>query len=694
MSINSSNIEQSIYCLAYRCLNNNPLDCNYLQQTLTTSLGAKFCSKCAFPLPLSPEVTLRGQRGTYQITQFIGKRGNGRLYVGKQNNDNQKIIIKEYLLPNRCFSNLEDVQHRQETFIRITNIKANDGRERDFRLILPWEGIADLETKRCYIITKTEIANLPSMRKYLQNNTTITPETVKKFLDQVLQTLEFLHQHKFQFSSGQVKQGLTHGALNLDNLLIDSQNFFIYLTDLYLWESLFDPSNSEIEKTPSDDLKALGEIASYLLSNQVTNQQDEQKIYTPLNNFIRHLLGEKSPFISATQAREALRQLPSPQSEVTTGSTSNNKPDSSVKSRWWLSVGIPLLLLLGILSAWFLLRRSSETTVKSKLLTCCIRDISKVPTGNFTYTTDSSGNYAIASKLFFAKTESLAEQIEKKRPGLSLVNVPTIVKSEEEAIAQIKLEKANFAVIGQSKAVQLVGEFSTQAIAYDGIAIFVPFSYKKRDKSLPQALSGQISIEQLKQIYTGKIKNWQEIGGSNLMIDLYIPQDALAIKIFQERVLQNDQESIAIFEELRKTGKIKQEETGNTIRILQTNFEDQKTGGISFGFYSKIFGQCGNYPLALQIAGKTVQPLIDVNNQPITPNIDLCKKGSYKLAQDLLRSTTTGYQLSFPLVVLYPNISLAEDKYQIGRKFAEIMQTKEVQQMLSEINLIPLQPLK
>lgn len=75
---------------------------------------------------------------------------------------------------------------------------------------------------------------------------------VKLVLDQVLQTLEFLHQQKFALPMGQVQTGLVHGNLNLNSLVVikgKEPEFgtrdFIYLCDLSLWEQLFEPFQTE-----------------------------------------------------------------------------------------------------------------------------------------------------------------------------------------------------------------------------------------------------------------------------------------------------------------------------------------------------------------------------------------------------------------------------------------------------------------
>jgi hypothetical protein len=56
------------------------------------------------------------------------------LYAGEQVSDRQPVVIKEYLLPNRCF-NSEETQHRQEMFLRVAGVSPADGKVQDFRLV-------------------------------------------------------------------------------------------------------------------------------------------------------------------------------------------------------------------------------------------------------------------------------------------------------------------------------------------------------------------------------------------------------------------------------------------------------------------------------------------------------------------------------------------------------------------------------
>ena len=217
-----------------RCDRNNPLGCDRPLETLKQTPNAKFCSKCGFPAQLPENKEIRGRRGIYQIKRFLGRQENGRIYTAVQQNTGQQIVIKEYLLPRRCFKELER-QQKKEIFERVVNFQVAATIPSDFRLIIPKEGISDRNQERCYLIAPSNLAALPNLKAYLAQQGRMDEEQVIKLLDQVLQSLDFLHSQKWKFTSGDIKQGLVHGRLSLDNLLISQTEvgFLVYLWDLY-----------------------------------------------------------------------------------------------------------------------------------------------------------------------------------------------------------------------------------------------------------------------------------------------------------------------------------------------------------------------------------------------------------------------------------------------------------------------------
>ncbi len=139
------------------------------------------------------------------------------------------------------------------------------------------------------------------------------------------------------------------------------------------------------------------------------------------------------------------------------------------------------------------------------------------------------------------------------------------------------------------------------------------FSYEQRDRALPRYLQGKITFKQLQQLYTGQITNWKQLGGPDKRVRLYIPASAEAVRIFEQRVLQNEQ-LIAEFRKLIQSEprsesswiqppltsqKIIQLPTLPTRRQVLQDFENEQMGAIGFWPLSLVFGQCSVYFLAL-----------------------------------------------------------------------------------------------
>lgn len=706
------------FYLAYSCQQGNPLNCDQLQlqQIAQKSLEIKYCQECGFPSLLREKAEIRGNRGRYRVENLLTCRGLGRLYKGIQISDNQRVVIKEYLLPERYF-NPEETTARKQAFVRLGGISSADGRVQDFRLSHPWEAIADANEERCYLVTKGKFDLYLTLGEYLARHGAMTESAVRQILNQVLQTLEFLHGQKYRFPSGQVQSGLAHGNLSLSSLLIDEQQFFIYVCDLALWERLFDPSTTEIiNYSPSQDLIALGYVGFYLLAGLTYSSVDRQpldpkneqqwpSVNFTMKEFLLRLMGFSIPFESAEAARQALLKLP-PEAPiagiVVQGVSDEEKQVKKTRPLFlFLLLGTLGLMLLGIL-LWFLVPKANEpTTASNELPLRYIKDVSAIPSGNFTYTGEQKGRWTDlqSQKNLVAQNKTLPEELTTKQPKLQLIYQPE--SSNNQAFEKVISGEKEFAVTSLVNPVPL--ELESKEFAYDGLVVVVAFSYSQRENSLPAALKGQITFEQLQKLYTGEITNWQDLGGPDLPVKLYMPDDTEAARIFEQRVLK-DNDKINTFRNLQK----KEDQAAlvtsswigivtrvaNSREMLQRVIQDfekadskQQIGAITFSRLSQVFGQCSVYPLALIEAGSNpVQPLIQDNGKPVSPTTDLCNdKGSYHPNFQVFKDRS--YPLSYPLAVVYPRDN---SRPAVGSKFADMLRTQEGQQLLSKTGLVPL----
>ncbi len=691
----------------YPCSYNSPLNCDRPFQTAQQIKGAKFCLECGFLATLPQEAEIKGSQGTYQIVSYSGVRGLGRLYSGIQVKDKQPVIIKEYLLPNRSFNENETIK-RKESFKRVGTVSLADSRIQNFRLVETKEAIADDKGERCYLIAKG-IDSSQTLNQYIIEQGAMTAPQVREVLNQGLQTLQFLHTQKLRFPSNQIQLGLTHGNINLDSTLIkveNQQKFSIYFCDLAIWENLFIPPiiAQPTPARPEQDLQSLGMVAFYLwvgktnnlASNQPLDPRDHQQwpdTDDRLKQFIYRLIGWETPFESAEAARQALLQLPKEDG-------ANNSARSSAAGEMEKRLPMALILLLGLLvflllggGIWslflFFNKKTTPPSIDPKWskLVRNFSEVPNVPSGNFTYTgeKDSTWSYILTQPVdngrladFLARPKADATAIYNYQSVLS-VDVNNPIKSIEE----VQTGKKDFAIT--SLVNNITSKLEKKEVAYDGLIVFVAFN--KRDSNLANALGGQISLEQLRQIYTGKITNWQQINSklpNPLEIKPFAPTEPEAISKFQEIVLQNDPQDKALF--AAKVTKLDTTKTQNQIR--SEILEGRATGIISFGIISKTWKQCTGYPLAIANGNKPAsQPLFQRRDRrSINPSDDLCQHDDYYVDVTTFQS----YPLGYPIFVVYPQDS---NRLPGGSTFAQMLTTRQGQCLLSKVGLVALQPM-
>ncbi|MBD2211953.1 substrate-binding domain-containing protein [Calothrix sp. FACHB-156] len=681
----------------YFCSRNAPLSCDRLQQTTKEFPKAKFCLECGFPALLPEKAEIKGSRGSYQVTRLVGSRGTGRLYLGIQLSNNQPVVIKEYLLPDGCF-NQEETRQRQDTFMRVAGVSPADGKVQDFRLISPWDAIADPLVERCYTVTLGNLEAAQTLSEYLTQKGAMTADQVRQVLNQALQTLQFLHTQKLRLPSGQIQKGLVHGNLNLNSLLIvqnHQQYSTIYLCDLALWEGLFVPPSifQTVIPTCTQDLEDLGRVAFSLWTGRAEfiDPRDEQQwpnSDSELKQFIYRLMGIEIPFESAEAARQALLQLTQENQALssTTVFTPEQK-DKGFRRLIFLFLGIFTLLMFGGGILYFLMRSSEmpeDATSEFYHLVPAFSDVNGVPSGDFTYTGENDGTWTNILKFHPTIQSSLGDLLTHPKPDVNAQFnyqpvTSTNIQTASQPLEEIINNKAQFAITSLFN--NVTNNFNDKIVAYDGLLVYVAFS--KKDQNLPKALNGQISLEQLRQIYTGQINNWQQLGGPNLPIKAYAPTEPEAVRLFQKIVLKDDPQQIALYQ-----AKVTTQTTEQTQQQIITAFDTGQAGIISYGILSKTWNQCAGYPLALVDANKPAsQALFRLNGLPISPSDNICDKNN-RLDVQTFRSGS--YPLGYPLVVVYPKDN---SLLPAGSKFAEMLKTRQGQCLLDKAGVVPLKPI-
>lgn len=678
------------------------------------------------PLKIGKEIN--GNRGKYQIKEFLDKFTQDSLadrqaryfYEAIELPDSNPIIIEEFLFPlpenernKQKRAEIEQkIKYIQYNFERISGLILADGRTQDFRLITPDEAIFDYEERRYYLVFKNTFYCGHSLGYYIRQNGAMSNVEVYQVLSQVLQSLQFLHTQKFLLPSGSEYEKKYHGNLSLDSLVIvpSLQGFLIYLRDLSLWEHQYTEDTFNFEGSPEKDIQDLGRIGLYLLAGKKANDTNDLKLPSTVNGELKEFLLKliSNEFTSAEKARQNLPNLQNLARESKSDEDDQEDEKESniaINFQTWqllllVSCGI-LLLFIGIF--WLLNSNKGRQDNKNQTLKS-LEKIVAVPQGKFVYTSpkepDGIWRYVLITEKLLPGGKSLERNLERLLPSVQLdYSKPTKLDN----ITRLKNGEIDFAIstiVDKNKN----SELGYEEFAYDGLAVFVAFSKEGRQDSLPTALAGKITVEQLQKIYTGKITNWRDVPGINgpdLKIKLYISRNAEAVEHFEQRVLKTE-ENISRFRRLltakekNDVPKVSRLETFQTFRSIIQDFENVdsnnvRIGGIGFDSLSKAYGQCSIYPLALQDGNKdVVSPLIQLNGKPINPQeTDLCNKSSY--VPNSRQFINQSYPLAYPLSVVYLRDNRQEPK---GKKFGEVLQSKEVQCLLKHSGLVTLQPLK
>ncbi len=738
----------------YLCDQGNPLSCSLLESQSSVVNDKRSertsCDRCQFPGYLPEQAQVGGKQGTYQIGRRLGQRGLGRLYEGINLRSEAPVVIKEYLLPRRYFNPTEQRQY-QEAFQNIAGIALADGRVQDLRAVIPLEAIAEPTGEKCYLITP-EVDRSLTLNRYCAQWGALSNQTVADILSQVLQTLMCLHGQKFTFPAGQTRTGIIHGNIGLDNLLWvertsgENPQGFVYLTDFSLWEKLFDPSFVDRGQWDAQqDLSALGEVAFLLLNGTVINdtvingtvindtvtkslhrgnQENSHQLLNPrldndwpensdpsLKSFILRLIGIESPFVSAEAARAALLKLP-PMPVV--NRYEMRSPEVLPAKRDWYQRGLlPLIAMMALLMlggvGWLLWRSQRPIYADTPLPPCCLDTVAAVPTGEYVNISPQSAYWYPLFRTSSEKSTTrltLFDQIEARYPDLALKNKAT--PSVESAISAIQSGQADFAIVPlPSDANPLPADISATIIAYDSLVPVVAFNYPDRMKGLPDSLKGEITLDDLKRIYTGEINHWQQISSANLSLRRYALNDPTLASIFEQRVILSERDLTEDRSKAVSTGeadafdsrKNRSEsddsfspnrflsraapETLSTIAMMRSilqDFENRATGSIGIAPLSQVAGQCSVYPLAIAVKGQRtpVSPLVFEDGKAVKPKSDLCdRKGSYHPNAEAIRSGE--YPLAYPLAVIYPFDNSRSD---VGKKIADLLLTQESQAQL------------
>lgn len=197
-------------------------------------------------------------------------------------------------------------------------------------------------------------------------------------------------------------------------------------------------------------------------------------------------------------------------------------------------------------------------------------------------------------------------------------------------------------------------------VAIDGIAIAV-------HPDLP--VSG-LTITQLKDIYTGKIRNWRQVGGPNLAIIPYSrrKEDGGTVEFFIDQVLEKA-------------------DFGSNIQYIYSTTSalrkvSQNLGGIYYASAPEVVPQCGIKTLPL---GKSENKLVAPYQEPSIPSSQ-CPQKRNQLNE--LAFQKGEYPITRRLfVIIKQNGQLDE---QAGEAYADLLLTDQGQELIEKAGFVPL----
>ncbi|MDJ0696788.1 PstS family phosphate ABC transporter substrate-binding protein [Mastigocoleus sp. MO_188.B34] len=203
-------------------------------------------------------------------------------------------------------------------------------------------------------------------------------------------------------------------------------------------------------------------------------------------------------------------------------------------------------------------------------------------------------------------------------------------------------------------------------VAVDGIAIAVNHSLN---------ISG-LTVAQLRSIYTGKIRNWQELGGPSLPIKPYSRplKESATVEFFKHEVLRD--QSFA-----------------DNIKFVDITTQGLKkvaneTGAIYYASAPEIVPQCSIKSLAI---GERFDQLISPYKKPFIPT-EQCPQQRNQVNLQALHSHT--YPFSRPLYVIVKNEDdkkvLQKDKYKAAQAYAKLFQTDRGHSLIQKAGFIPI----
>jgi phosphate transport system substrate-binding protein len=523
------------------------------------------------------------------------------------------------------------------------------------------------QTIHCLVMEKIEGQNLEN---WIKQNGAISEEKAIDWLRQILNILDKVHKKEF-----------FHRDIKPSNIMLRPDGRLVLIdfgtarritqtvikgktiTAIYS-HGYTAPEQMYGKAVPQSDFYALGRTFMHLLTGiypdvlDKTSSQHEftwQKKATQISKHLAGLINNLMVSSQKDRPKNAIQILQSLEKiERITQKNHTNSKDKFL-SLALLAMGVGFLGSIAI-SYYIFVPRDK-----------CFIHVSDVPEGSFNY--GGSTTWAPTRKFIDPAIKAVFPQFnlryvqptsEEGRAG-SLTGIKMLLKGRI-AISQ---SSQTFSDEHNQEAKQQGFELRQKVVAIDGVAVVVH----------PSLNINGLTLEQLRDIYTGKIRNWQSIDpNTDVEITPYSrpPEAGGTVDWFIENVLGG--------QPFRNVKYVKTTTEG--IRQLAKD-----EGGVYFASAPEVVMACTIRPLALKNEqGKLIAPyqgnLVPSHlcpNQRNKLNDEAFKNGQYPLNRNL-----------FVIYKDYPGHDNFEER--AGQAYADLLLTNQGQMLLNQAGLVPIRP--
>ena len=345
------------------------------------------------------------------------------------------------------------------------------------------------------------------------------------------------------------------------------------------------------------------------------------------------------------------------------------------KNNETLTLFLAILAIIGIIfgGAWFLLERwadinrrtsvadskqSVNEDARNQIVDHHKCSVSNIPEGTFNY--GGSTTWAPIRKDVDPVLERICPQFVLRYTQPAIEKPGSGTGIEMLIDNQLSFSQSSRSVKGDEnqKAQQKGFVLKEIPVAIDGIAIAVH----------PNLNIPGLTVTQIKDIYTGKITNWQQVGGVNLPITPYSrPKEASGtVEFFIENVLNK-------------------ENLGSNVNYIGTTTEALRKvasvpGGIYYASAPEIVPQCMIKPLSVgrtssQFVSPYLEPFVEPTECPGKRNqlnAQAFRRGDYPITRNLF-------------VIVKQNVSVDQ---QAGEAYANWLLTSQGQELIEKTGFV------